>query len=206
MFQKLFKYLVQMVALMVMGCSDSNTAPENRPIIPEGVSFSLVSAPTDTVLRIKVNWSKAEDAYGPADFYRHTMTASKIVTDSLTGPLPTLKEVNGLADTVSIKVSLVNDTVTLISKVWSVRRGLQSSNPAQGNLFVRRGDRPPPPPDSIKVDTIVIPIAPVIGGLSQVLTKVESNTNVKSITPFRREENGTTLYKMGNTTILTLVK
>lgn len=206
MFQKLIKCLIPMVALMVMGCSDNNVQPENLPNVPEGVSFNLASASTDTILKIRVSWSVAKDAYGPADFYRHTMTSSKVVTDASTGPLPTLKQVNGLVDTVSIKVSMVNDTVTLISRVWSVRRGLQSSTPAQGNLFVRRGDRPPPPPDSIKVDTIVIPVAPIIGNVSQVLTRVEPTANIKSVTPFKREENGTTLYKVGNTTILTLVK
>jgi hypothetical protein len=89
------------------------------------------------------------------------MTSSKVVTDASTGSLPTLKQVNGLVDTVAIKLALVNDTVTLISRVWSVRRGLQSSTAAQGNLFVRRGDRPPPPADSISVDFIVNHVAPI---------------------------------------------
>lgn len=139
------------VAVLYSCTSSQPTEPEEVP----PVSFSVVSQ-TDTIVRVKVTWNRAQDQYGAADYYLHTMTASKTVTDSTTGPLPNLKRVNGLADTVNIRISLVADSVTVVSRVWSVRRGLQSTTPAQGQLFIRRADRPPPPPDSIKVDTLVI--------------------------------------------------
>jgi len=146
---------------LMFACNPEITPPGEEVPAPPGVSFAIV-AQTDTILTVQVRWSKVEDGYGAADYYVHTMTAGKVVTDSTTGPLPNAKQVNGLADTIKIRVQLVNDTVTLESKVWSVRRGLQSLTPAIGRLVVRRGDVPPPPPDSISVDTIVV--AMIFGG------------------------------------------
>lgn len=207
MLYRIVKYFLPMVTLMVIGCSDSTVSPKNPPRIPEAMSFSLVDGVTagDSIIRIRVTWSRAEDALGAADFYRHTMTASKTVTNAQTGPLPTIKQVNGLADTVTIQVAIANDSVTLVSRVWSVRRGLQSESPAQGILFVRRGDRPPPAPDSVRVDTITVPIMSNITS-PEVLKKVPLSGDIKSIIPFRREDGGATLYTIGNTTILTLIK
>lgn len=207
MLQKFIRASFLMVIVMAIGCSDSTVSPKNPPRIPEAMSFSLVDNVTagDSIIRIRVTWNRAEDVLGAADFYRHTMTASKTVTSAQTGPLPTLKQVNGLADTVTIKVAMANDSVTLVSKVWSVRRGLQSESPAQGILFVRRGDKPPPAPDSVRVDTITVPIMGNIAS-SEVLTKVPLSSGIKSIIPFKRENGGATLYTIGNTTILTLVK
>jgi hypothetical protein len=112
---------------------------------------------TDTLIKIRVTWKAPNDPTGGApDYYRHTMTANKTVTDAVTGPFPSKKQVNGLVDTVTIKLNLVNDSVTLTSSVWSVRRGLESTSPAVAQLFVKRGDRPPLPPDSLKVDTLIV--------------------------------------------------
>lgn len=158
---KLWYYLMGIATsamLLVYACQDT-TGPANQPPTSPGVSFNILSSSIvgkDTVYKLRVSWAKPSDGFGDPEYYLHTMTASKTVTDSTTGPLPANKRVDGLSDTVSIKVSLVNDTTTLTSNLWSVRRGLQSVTPAVGRLFIRRGDRPPPPPDSIKVDTLVI--------------------------------------------------
>lgn len=139
--------------LALLGCQSE---PPTQPYDPGGISFSTVPTADSTILRIRVRWSRVEDRFGAADGYVHTMSASKLVTDSVTGPLPTAKRVTGTVDTVTIRVALVNDSVTLVSRVWATRRGLQSATPAQGSLFIRRRDLPPPPPDSISVDTLVI--------------------------------------------------
>lgn len=208
MLQKFIRFGFLMVIVMVTACTDSTVAPiVEAPTLPEGMSFGLVTASTvDNTLRIRVAWAKATDANGDAEFYRHTMTASKVVTDSSTGPLPTLKQVNGLADTVVIKKPMPGDTVKLVSKIWSVRRGLQSLSPAEGNLLIIRADQPPPPPDSITVDTIVIPIMQGLRSSTSPLTKVSPLTKFKSIIPFKHEEDGTMIQTSGNTTIFTIIK
>jgi hypothetical protein len=207
MLQKLIRTCILAFAVMIVGCVDDTTAPiVDTPAVPSGMSFGLVAASTDTVLRIRVSWPQATDGAGAAEFYRHTMTANKAVTDNATGPLPTLKQVNGLADTVSIRMLAAGDTVTLTARIWSVRRGLQSVTPAEGNLVIRRADRPPPAPDSITVDTIVIPI---MGGLkmgTSSLVKVAPQTTFNPFLPFKREEDGSTIEIIGNTTILTIVR
>lgn len=177
------------------------------------LGFNLLSSlttATDTVLRIRVSWKAPNDPLGAPDFYRHSMVASKVVTDTTTGPLPTLKQVNGLVDTVFVKLNLVNDTVTLTSNVWSVRRGIQSQTAGVGKLFIRRGDRAPLPPDSIKVDTIVVPASPVIGNTASILFNSKVNVNAvndesyKSM--FGNPTDGVSMYKSGNVTYLTITQ
>jgi hypothetical protein len=211
--------LTKLVTIVVLGgllttyaCSDTPTKAVDPVIPPDdaGVSFSMLSniiTATDTNINIRVSWKAPNDPYGAPDFYRHTMVASKVVTDTSTGNLPNLKQVNGLVDTVRISLKKINDTVTLTSSVWSVRRSLQSTSPAIGKLFVRRGDRAPLPPDSIKVDTIVIPAAPIVGNVSSIL--FQKNTaalvNEQSYNSmFGSYKNGVSIYKSGNTTYLTI--
>lgn len=198
---------------IVVACKDS-PSESNEVILPPNdgsLSYSMLSSlttATDTIIRIRVSWVAPNDPFGLPEFYRHTMTASKTVTDLSTGPLPTLKQVNGLVDTIRIKLNLVNDTVTLTSNVWSVRRGLQSTTPAVGKLFIRRGDRAPLPPDSIKVDTIVVPSAPSSGNISSIV--LQANDDVGSInnqtynSMFGNYKNGVSVYKTKNVTYLTI--
>jgi hypothetical protein len=213
---KHLKYVV-MASLILMGCSDAQPvdvgpgfspapAPEN-----ETVAFAVIAqlnGVADTTLKIRVTWKTPNDGFGLPEYYLHSMISSKVVVDAATGPLPTSKRANGLADTVSIKLNLVNDTVTLTSRVWSVRRTLLSSTPAVATLFLRRGDRPPPPPDSIKLDTIVVPAAPIVGGIANVLS-IKSISDVDNSAAYRslflREENGTTSYKVGTNSYITLI-
>jgi hypothetical protein len=210
MFHKNVKKLVSL--LFVMGavayaCTDTPTQAETPIVAPDdaGVSFALLSSiitATDTNINIRVSWKAPNDPYGAPDFYRHTMTASKVVTDTSTGNLPNLKQVNGLADTARISLKKVNDTVTLTSNVWSVRRGLQSTSPAVGRLFVRRGDRAPLPPDSIRVDTIVVPAAPstpLTAIRSSLLTEV-NKTSFNTLFPTKEYD----IVQFGNTTYITI--
>lgn len=199
---------------VLYGCRDTPTKVADPVIPPEdsGVSFSMLSSiitATDTNINIRVSWKAPNDPFGAPEFYRHTMVASKVVTDSTTGNLPTLKQINGLADTVRISLKKINDTVTLTSSVWSVRRGLQSTTPGVGRLFVRRGDRAPLPPDSIKVDTIIIPATPVDGNMSSILFQKnvdQTLVNEQSYNSvFGSYKNGVSIYKSGNTTYLTII-
>lgn len=217
---KHLKYVV-VASLMLLGCTIERVVESGGgyAIVPPpdetSVSFSVLSqlvAGTDTTIKIRVTWKAPNDGFGLPEYYLHTMASSKVVVDAVTGPLPTSKRANGLADTISIKLNLVNDTVTLTSRVWSVRRTLQSTTPAVATLFLRRGDRPPPPPDSIKVDTIVIPAAPSapsglkvpVNPLSVVnLADVDNSAAYRSL--FLREENGTTTYKVGTNSYITLI-
>jgi len=210
------KYMI-MASLILMGCSESqpvDIGPGFSPVpSPEGetVAFAVIAqlnGIADTTLKIRVTWKAPNDGFGLPEYYLHSMTSSKVVVDGATGPLPTSKRANGLADTVSIKLNLVNDTVTLTSRVWSVRRTLQSTTPAVATLFLRRGDRPPLPPDSIKLDTIVIPAAPITGGMTNILSAkivsdIDNSAAYRSL--FLREENGTTSYKVGTNSYITLI-
>jgi hypothetical protein len=188
-------------------CADASTEAPNPVIPPEdtSVSFALLSSiisGTDTNINIRVSWKAPNDPFGAPEFYRHTMTASKVITDSTTGNLPNLKQVSGLTDTVRITLKKINDTVTLTSNVWSVRRGLQSTSPAIGKLFVRRGDRAPLPPDSIRVDTIVIPEAPLIPivAVKSVLLTEINKTSFNKLFPTKEYD----ITQFGNTTYITI--
>ena len=149
-----------LTTLLVLSCKDTTTViPTEKPVVVEEMGFSVLSqtvVATDTLIKIRVTWKAPNDPFGAPDSYRHTMTANKTVTDSSTGPFPNKKLVLGLADTVIIKLNLVNDSVTLTSNVWSVRRGIESTTASTAKLFVRRGDKPPLPPDSLKVDTLIV--------------------------------------------------
>ena len=208
---------VVMAALVLIGCSDAQPVDVGPGFSPapspenETVAFAVVAqlnGVADTTLRIRVTWKAPNDGFGLPEYYLHSMTSSKVVVDAVTGPLPTSKRANGLADTLSIKLNLVNDTVTLTSRVWSVRRTLLSTTPAVATLFLRRGDRPPLPPDSIKLDTIVVPAAPIVGGMTNILSAksvsdIDNSAAYRSL--FLREENGTTTYKVGTNSYITLI-
>jgi hypothetical protein len=214
---KHWKY-VAMASLILMGCSDAQPVDVGSGFSPapapetETVAFNVIgqlNGVADTTLRIRVTWKTPNDGFGLPEYYLHSMISSKVVVDATTGPLPTSKRINGLADTLSIKLNLVNDTVTLTSRVWSVRRTLLSTTPAVATLYLRRSDRPPPPPDSIKVDTIiVVPEAPIVGGIANVLSAksisdIDNSAAYRSL--FLREENGTTTYKVGTNSYITLI-
>lgn len=199
--------LLSLCFVVLYACADATTKADTPVIPPEdtGVSFSLLSSiisGTDTNINIRVSWKAPNDPFGAPEFYRHSMVASKVVTDSTTGNLPNLKQVNGLADTVRITLKKINDTVTLTSNVWSVRRGLQSTSPGIGKLFVRRGDRAPLPPDSIRVDTIVIPEAPTVPIMavkSELLTEI-NKTSFNKLFPTKEYD----IVQFGNTTYITI--
>lgn len=207
MLQKFIRFIFLMVIVMVTACADETVAPVvEPPTVPSRMSFGLLTAPSDSVLFVRVAWTKATDVAGDAEFYRHTMTTSKVVTDASTGPLPTSKQVNGLVDTVAIKKPVPNDTIAIVSKIWSVRRGLQSLSPAEGNLIIIRADQPPPPPDSVTVDTIIfVPIMQGMRSVNSPLTKVSPLTKFKSIIPFKHED-GVIIEIKDNTTIFTIVR
>lgn len=204
-----FKRAGILLLMFVAGCVVERVVePETQSVQPpaeSGMSFMLLSSiisATDTNLNIRVSWKAPVDPYGAPDFYRHTMTASKVVTDSTTGNLPNLKQVNGLMDTVRITLKKINDTVTVTSNVWSVRRSLQSTSPAVGRLFIRRGDRAPLPPDSIRVDTIVVPEAPggAIGLVQSSLLTEINKTSFNKLFPTKEYD----IVQFGNTTYITI--
>jgi hypothetical protein len=204
MLQKLIRTFILAFAVMIVGCVDDTTAPiVEAPVVPAGMSAKLVSSDQFTV-RVQIAWQKAEDANGAANFYRHTMTADKEITDETTGPLPTLKQVDGLADTVTIKKPTPGDTVRLTSKIWSVRRNLQSLTFAEGSLVIIRADQPPPPPGSPTVDTVRIDInaAPLYAPL----VKVAPKTTFNPFLPFKHEDDGSIIQVNGDTTVITIVK
>lgn len=120
--------------------------PEQTPFEPEtpveeeptvGVNFSIVGS-TDSIIRVRVSWSVGGDQFGAPDYYNFTLRSSKVITDSTTGPLPDKKKVYGLADTVTLKRSLIGDSAMIVARVWSVRRELESTIPAQGQVYVKR--------------------------------------------------------------------
>jgi len=137
----------------------STVHAQGRMPAPAEVTFNVLSvteSQTTATMKIRVRWNAVSDAYGPADWYLHTMTSSKVVTNVATGPLPTLKRVNGIVDTVIIVLNIANDSVSLTSNVWTVRRGLQSLSARFNTAMIRRGDIAPPPPDSVRVDTVLV--------------------------------------------------
>jgi hypothetical protein len=206
------KYLVLLLVVAVTACEVVRVieppAGEKTPAEVTDVGFSLVSSNlVSSTISIRTRWAKpTSDGLGDPEYYLHTMTANRTVS----GTLPTRKRVNGFVDTVTISRPAVTDTLILTSRVWSVRRGLESTTPAQGQVVIRTADGPPPPPDSIRVDTIIL-TAPIIGGAIKVdefFTNLPTDSNnlknYRSL--FIREEDGTTTLVTKNITFITLVK
>ena len=130
-------------------CSDhSPTAPQNV----DNVTMNMIPL-SDTIYQILVAWPNVSDRYGDVESYIHTATSSIPLPDDLPNERPMM----GTRDSYTITVSLIKDTVSITSSIWSVRRGIRSTTPAVGTLFIRRGDQAPPPPDSIVIDTISLP-------------------------------------------------
>lgn len=210
---KIVKYVIAASALILSACTiDRIIVPEVSTGTPKEVStlgFSLMSAlTTPTTISIRASWAlPPSDGAGNPEYYLHTMTANRAL-----GVLPTRKRVNGLADTVTINRPAINDTVIIISQVWSVRRGLESTTPATGKVVIRTADQAPPRPDTVFVDTIVLTPAiqaPASNLSANLFTVVPSNaaTNAASyLSLFIREENGETTYHTEEATYITLVK
>jgi hypothetical protein len=130
------------------------------------------------------------------------MTANKSV-----GTLPTRKQVNGLADTVTITRPATADTVILTSSVWSVRRGLESNTAATGRLVIMTADGPPPPPDTVFVDTIILAPSIVQGAQASVFSMKQSTPDMELYRSlFVREERISSTIVQENTTFVTLFK
>jgi hypothetical protein len=207
------KYLLLLLIVGVTACEvvrvvEPPVQTDKNPVEVNDVGFSLLASNVSpTTISIRTSWKKPiSDGKGDPEYYLHTMTANKTVS----GTLPNRKRVNGLIDTVVIGRPAVTDTLILTSRVWSVRRLLESTTPATAQLVIRTADSPPPPPDSIRVDTIVL--APIIGGAIKVNdffseVPADSNTMKKSLySLFIREEDGSTTFFDKNTTYITLVK
>ena len=134
------------VTLLLLFVSIYSCLPEQLPLEPEtptveepsvAVSFSIVSS-NDSIIRLRVTWPVGGDQFGAADYYHFTLRSSKVITDSTTGPLPDKKKVYGTADTVAFRRALVGDSALIVARVWSVRRELESTIPAQGQVYVKR--------------------------------------------------------------------
>jgi len=135
-----------LIPLLLLFVGIYSCFPDQTPFEPEtpvdeqptaGVSFSIVGS-TDSIIRVRVSWSAGGDQFGLPDYYNFTLRASKAITDSSTGSLPDKKKVYGLADTVTLKRSLIGDSAMIVARVWSVRRDLESTTPAQGQVYVKR--------------------------------------------------------------------
>lgn len=184
-------------------------AQDKTPFEVTDVGFSLISSNVvSNTISIRTRWAKpTSDGLGDPEYYLHTMAANRTVS----GTLPTRKRVNGFVDTVTINRPATTDTLILVSRVWSVRRGLESTSPAQGQVVIRTADGPPPPPDSIRVDTIILsPVGPSAPGALRMngfftSTSTDSNSLKHYRSLFVREENGTTTIVSKNTTFVTLV-
>lgn len=213
------KYLLFAALFGVTACEVTRVIEPEAPTtedIPAAtdMGFNLVSniALPPNMIAIRVRWNRPiSDGRGDPDYYLHSMTVNKAVT----GTLPNRKVVNGLADTVLIGRPTVADTLIITSRVWSVRRNLESTSPATGQLVIRTAaDGPPPPPDSIRVDTIFLPVAPpIMDGfpgikIDEFFTSIPVDSNdIRSYrSVFIREEDGTTTVVSKNTTYITLVK
>jgi hypothetical protein len=204
------KCLVTIASLFLLTACETTrfiegpTVGEAPPSVTSRIGFNLIaqSAVSNTVT-LRASWTApTSDGRGDPDYYLHTMTANKSV-----GTLPTRKQVNGLVDTVTITRPAVLDTVILTSSVWSVRRGLESNTAATGRLIIMTADGPPPPPDTVFVDTIILAPSTVQGAQVSVLSMKQSTPDMQLYRSlFIRDESASSTIVQENTTFITLVK
>jgi hypothetical protein len=180
------------------------TLGEVPPSATSGIGFNMIAQSSiSNTVTLRASWAKpASDGRGDPNYYLHTMTANKSV-----GTLPTRKQVNGLADTVTITRPAIADTVILTSSVWSVRRGLESNTAATGRLVIMTADGPPPPPDTVFVDTIILAPSIVQGAQASVFSMKQSTPDMELYRSlFVREERISSTIVQENTTFVTLFK
>lgn len=202
-------FILSVALLFITACETTRiiegpTIADAPPSITSRVGFNMIAeSSTINTITIRASWAKpASDGRGDPDYYLHTMSANKSV-----GSLPNRKQVNGLVDTVTVTRPSALDTLILTSNVWSVRRGLESTTPGTGRLVIMTADGPPPPPDTVFVDTLILSPMTQPVRTSSIFSMTQSTPDMQQYRSlFMREENGTTTFVQENTTYITLIK
>ena len=196
--------LVALAACETVRIIGAPTLGGATPSVTSGVGFNVIAQSSlSNTVKIRASWSlPTDDGRGSIDYYLHTMTANKNV-----GTLPVREQVLGTADTVEITRPGVADTVIITSSVWSVRRTLESTTAATGRLVIMTADGPPPPPDTVFVDTLFLAPSIVQSGMSSIFSVSRDDAASRSYTAlFARKEHTLSEVIQENTTFVTLFK
>lgn len=127
-----------------------------RAAPPTGPTLAVLAQTADSV-RLSARWSLPCDLRGCADSSRVTWTVSgagngatdAVVVLRTVGPRTT----RATADTVTLARPRTGDTVQVTVTVVPVRRG-QSGTARTATVALTTADAPPPPVDSLRVDTL----------------------------------------------------
>lgn len=126
------------VALALQSCVSANAATvESKPVF-------TVEWPQVDSARVIAKWTPACDARGCPDAYQvrwAAINATRSVTKTVT------------VDSFMIKRPAFGDSLMVTTSVNSVRRGVIGSV-RTASMWLRNPDAPPPPVDSLKVDTL----------------------------------------------------
>jgi hypothetical protein len=112
--------------------------------------FAGIGAPIEGTAQVArwvyISWTAPCNALGCADQYRVTWT--------INGAAQPQRTLTGLRDSFQVTVPLPPATVTVSASVIAVRRGIASAARASQTLTLRQNEEPPPPVDSVKIDTL----------------------------------------------------
>lgn len=97
--------------------------------------------------RVIAKWAPGRDAKGQTDSYAvrwASGSTQRNVTKAVT------------ADTFKIRRPAINDSALVTVAVTGIRRGVPSASAVTAQVWVKNPDAPPPPVDSLKVDTMYV--------------------------------------------------
>jgi hypothetical protein len=127
-----------MTAGAFASCRKADASENDGNVGVEVYRFSVDSA------RAIAKWSKVCDAKGCPDSFGVRWTVGAQVTNKTT---------TNTADTIRFPYPAIGDSLFVSVGVTSIRRGKASSVKTAGNWLLN-ADAPPPPVDSIKIDTL----------------------------------------------------
>lgn len=97
--------------------------------------------------RVIAKWAPGRDAKGQTDSYAvrwASGSTQRNVTKAVT------------ADTFKIRRPAINDSALVTVAVTGIRRGVPSASAVTAQVWVKNPDAPPPPVDSLKMDTMYV--------------------------------------------------
>jgi hypothetical protein len=110
-------------------------------------AVSLAASTAGDSVRVVATWRLGCDALGCGDSAR--------VAWEVGGTPRRLQMTAAAADTLWIPMPAWRDSALVVVRVSTLRRGLVSA-PETDTVVVHRADAPPPPPDSVRVDTVAL--------------------------------------------------
>jgi hypothetical protein len=131
------RFLCLLFPLLLSSCSSADAKNSNLPRLE-------VTYQNDSTVLVKASWSRPCDSKGCADSYRVVWNNSDV-----------RKTITVQRDSTIYRLPVFPDSSLVTISVTSIRRGILGTS-RTSSLYIKNPDSPPPPVDSLRVDTLNI--------------------------------------------------